>query len=97
MVDNDVSVNDLLVNNRLTVYPNPVNNTLTISFRAEKAEHYVISITNQTGSCVYKASGLTNVGRTDLRIDMSKESQGVYLLNFESASKKSVQKLILMK
>ncbi|MDP3463321.1 MAG: C25 family cysteine peptidase [Bacteroidales bacterium] len=97
MVDNDVSVNSLLVDNMLTVYPNPVNNSLNVSLHSDKPEQYVISITSQTGSCVYKAVGTTNLGRTDLKIDLSKESQGVYLLNFESPSKKTVQKLILMK
>ena len=57
MISNQgTGVNDLFTSGAVAVYPNPVNNELSIDFNSRTAEVFTISITNLLGQEVYKAT-----------------------------------------
>lgn len=64
----------------VSVYPNPTNGQLNISYNATTDGEYLISIFNIVGQVVYKQSYSNGVGLNTVRIDLSKFMQGVYML-----------------
>lgn len=74
-------VNDLFTSGVVAVYPNPVNNELSIDFKSWTAEVFTISMTNLLGQEVYKAS-LNNKKTSH---NLSNLAPGTYILNLTDA------------
>ncbi len=75
------SINDLFTSGAVAVYPNPVNNELSIDFKSWTAEVFTISLTNVLGQEVYKAS-LNNKKTSH---NLSNLAPGTYILSLTDA------------
>lgn len=80
--------------NGVTVYPNPSNGQITLDFNHEN-ERVNIRVLDISGRLVYKAvyTGLKN----KLQLDLGIEESGVYFMNLQSGTEKTVQRLIIQK
>lgn len=70
----------------LTVYPNPVKNTLQLSFNSLKNTHANISIYNLHGAIVYKDVVDVYSGNNQKKINLRNYAEGMYILTLTSGS-----------
>lgn len=77
-------------NLEVSVYPNPISDILTVDFGSE-VQLDNLFITDAWGRIIYNNSNLTT---QVFKIDLSKESNGIYFLNIQSDQKTKVLKII---
>ncbi len=80
------SINERNTVTKLSVYPNPVFNTLTLDYDTEKFES--ISLTDAQGKLVSSFKSEIHA------IDFSNLPKGIYFVNFNSGSKSVAKKII---
>ena len=81
-------IENIIINNQINVYPNPVRNELTISSKDAINVNEII-IYNQLGQ-----KALHKIGVTD-KINVSMLDQGIYIIELISTDFRSRQKLII--
>jgi hypothetical protein len=80
----------------LSVYPNPLNNSGTLTFKLRENVETTIRIYNLTGSLVRTIElGVTTKGEHKERFDASTLSVGSYIISLESGSERKVAKFIV--
>ncbi len=78
----------------LSVYPNPVVNTATVSFNAAVAGNYTLKITDMNGRVISNQKGASIAGTNTLSIDLSSYAQGSYFITFtDDANNRQTVKL----
>ena len=75
--------------NLLTVFPNPVNHSLNVSFVVQKPGSVIFSITDMKGRIVKRIADRTTEGRVSMAIDVSSLLAGTYVLAAEGAGLKT--------
>lgn len=82
----------------MNVYPNPANEEATVSFELANASDVAITVTDLSGKAVYSTS-MSNVaaGLTEVAINTSSLSNGVYVVNVASDNAVSTQQLVIRK
>lgn len=65
----------------LTLFPNPVQNVLNVSFAAANATDLTLTITNALGQKVQQVANGTFVGEQNIRVNTSELIPGVYFIN----------------
>ncbi len=88
IIDNPTGVEELS-DNQLQVYPNPVNDNVTIEF-TESTPIELITITDAQGKMVYSTGNLTI---TRKQIDLTNFARGLYVLKVQTENGASVHKL----
>jgi Secretion system C-terminal sorting domain len=80
-----VATNEVLSDaNKMEVYPNPVQNTVTLEFDLEKSTDVIVRIVNINGQTVLdRQYGVTKTERTELNV--SHLSNGTYLMQILTA------------
>lgn len=77
------------------IYPNPVDEVLTINFDLTKAQDISITVTDISGQLVLSNQKQRMNGQTTVQLDLSKLASGVYMLNIDFdgllASKKIIK------
>ena len=74
------------------VYPNPATNNTTISFISTKGNKYTIEITDLKGKILERIKGISSSAQTNLILDVSKYTKGVYLINLiDENGKRSIK------
>ena len=88
------SVNELL-NQKLSVYPNPSQGLFTIDLSNEnvKIQNSTIAITDITGKIILNLSNIDIQNFT--KIDLSNHAKGVYFIKFKNEELVSISKIIL--
>ncbi|GAB4251618.1 MAG: hypothetical protein Kow0079_05710 [Vicingaceae bacterium] len=88
---NSVGVDEDLINNQITVYPNPANDQLTISTGnlTGTKEFYLTSLDGKLVS-----SGVINTNQSNYTLDLSAISKGVYLLKVISNKTPVFKKIV---
>ena len=82
----------------ISIYPNPADAFLNVSFELSEQEDIIIEMTNTIGQIVYTKSIKENsVGRHALKIDTDIFSAGMYTLNIKTGKKDHVKKVAIMK
>ena len=76
--------------NQISVYPNPSSDIFNIDLN--NISYYNIRVRDITAKLLFSDS---NIAKANYRLDMSKFSNGVYLLEIESGNKRIVKKIIL--
>jgi PKD repeat protein len=86
------------INNKqaLTLYPNPVKNTLNISNLNAENMTVNIAITDIQGAIVYQDNQI-NLDNTPVSIDISAISNGVYFVSIFNKQFKQQQKIVVIK
>ena len=73
---------------KLTIYPNPTNNLLTIE--SDQSDHYSIEITSLNGQLIYS----TEMEGTSIQIDLSPLHKGIYFITVRSKEFVRTEKII---
>jgi Zn-dependent metalloprotease len=82
----------------ISVYPNPANSFVNVSYELLSNEEVMIEMTNNIGQVVYSESVSNNgLGRHSMKIDTDKFAAGMYQLNIKAGKKDHVQKIAVMK
>jgi len=68
------------------IYPNPSNGHFVISFKANEESNYRIKIFDLVGRIIFDQSYTTVIGPNNLKINISKYSQGVYYLEISNGT-----------
>lgn len=79
LVNTTTAANNLTT--EFTVYPNPVQNVMTLEFSLAEATDLNISITNALGQAVQQVANQTFVGNNNLTVNTSQLASGVYFIN----------------
>lgn len=79
-----------LSNIDVQIYPNPISNLLTVDFGKE-VQLDNINITDAWGRIIYNHAALS---AKTMKIDLSKESNGIYFLNIQANQETKVLKII---
>ncbi len=77
--------------NQVSVYPNPVKNTLTINSSSSKVTS--IQMADVMGRVVYTTSNPTNAGNL-IQLDMSEFASGIYTIKIETSEGTSYGKFV---
>lgn len=79
-------------------FPNPFNPSIEIPFTLKEVSEIEISIFDLSGDCVYSYSNPEeDIGDHRLKVDMSDQTSGTYLLMFKNEDMTSTKKLTLIK
>jgi hypothetical protein len=82
----------------LSVYPNPANDEVNVSFNLSNEALVNVTVTDLAGKIVYTSKGENNVaGAHSIKINSSNFSDGVYLVNFKANNEVSTQKIVIRK
>jgi hypothetical protein len=68
------------------IYPNPSNGQFNISYNANKEGEYLVSIYNMVGQEIFTQSYGASAGLNYISIDVSRYSQGLYILELSSVT-----------
>ncbi|MCE3226910.1 MAG: Kelch repeat type 2-containing protein [Bacteroidetes bacterium] len=82
------ALNELIANNEVNVYPNPVSSKITISVSSRT--HYVLDIYNSLGALVYSS----NIIDEKTVIDVNSLANGVYFIRLKNNEEIILKKII---
>jgi hypothetical protein len=85
-----LSLDDLGVSEYWVMYPNPVNDQLTISLEAEDLNGYKVQVINNLGGVVME----TAIHSSQTTLDTSNIAQGVYFVTVHQNGTQTTKKLI---
>ncbi|MFI5219333.1 MAG: PKD domain-containing protein, partial [Bacteroidia bacterium] len=94
-VFNPVNENSVVANS-LSVYPNPANDFINISFNAgNKNQDFILEIKNLLGQTVYHENLISQSGILTKQIDVSKLSRGMYLILVTGGNQAAGKKILI--
>ena len=80
--------------NKLQVYPNPVNNVLSVSFVADSPDAS-LSIINELGQVINRIQLKTNSGQIqNQNIDLSNIPSGIYMIKIDTSNNRSTLRFV---
>jgi len=91
---NPTGINNVVVENSFSVYPNPSKGDFTTSFEALKADNYTVKITNTLGQVVYQEVLINFAGTYSRKMNIGSYGKGVYLLVISNGENEDVKKII---
>ncbi len=90
-----LGLNDIENTIPLSVFPNPANETTTIQFSSDEAT--TLSVTDISGHLLYNEVYPASSSVQTKTLDTSKLPVGMYYLQLESANKRSIAKLVVIR
>jgi hypothetical protein len=75
---------------KISLFPNPVNNTLTIEFQENKSQYDYLELF----TCGAKPILQMEISSKRIELDMSELNKGIYFLKLSSNENTTVRKLI---
>jgi len=88
--ENDSKSDNMIVDNLVTVLPNPNNGTFTINININPQEIKSVQVFNVLGQSIYKQSGLPNT-----IIQLQSSTKGVLLVEITTTSQRITRKIIV--
>lgn len=89
-----LGLQDLSTSGQISVYPNPVNDQLTVKFSATSSgQSWLLKLTDMAGQVVAEKK-ISNVLAGEYNWNVSSLSAGVYFMILESGNQKFIQKVI---
>jgi hypothetical protein len=79
----------------LSIYPNPANKQLNISFVSQANENVNVSLVNMTGVTMYENTLVSNNSAYSNAIDVSEFAKGIYILRIHSDKSDVVRKIVI--
>ena len=92
----DVSLDELGLDNTLSLYPNPITSKLNISFELVKNDNVTIDVYNSIGKLVYSTE-LSDIRISNHEIDFTDNARGVYLINIQTSDNIVTKKVTLLR
>jgi len=77
------------------LYPNPTSNLVNLSWYSDANSYSKVSITDLSGKILILRDMTSKEGNNKLELDVSELSNGIYLIELVSESKKVQRKLII--
>ena len=71
----------------ITIFPNPAQSNVTLSFDADLSENYSLMITNLIGSVVYSGEVSVSAGDNQVKLDVSSFAKGNYIITLKHLDK----------
>lgn len=90
----DLSVEDIKVNNVVSVYPNPAVSNANVSINASASAEGTLQVIDITGKTVMMSNLNLNAGYNNINIDVQNLSTGIYSVNVSIGKEVYTQKLI---
>ncbi len=87
-------IDELSVENSLTVFPNPSEGAFTVSFHSNAKRNYNLKLTNALGQIVFVKEVSNVSGDFTLPIDISTYAKGIYMLSVTDDSKNQTVKKV---
>ncbi len=94
VIDNS-SIEELFVNGKVKIYPNPTDNQLNVSFVTSEDSNLEIKLTNISGRIILSEDYSAIAGTNNCRLNLRGISQGVYFLDIGDASSSLRYKVIV--
>lgn len=88
------NIEDVLASSSLRIFPNPVENRLSVSLEMKKAEAVTFSIVNTLGQEVASTVKDLNNGKQQVDIETANLAAGMYILNIKTKEGNTQQKFI---
>jgi PKD repeat protein len=88
-----LSVQNLSVDNSLSIYPNPSNGNFTIKFDAQYDNAYELSIFNMLGQQVLHTNLQNIAGQYEYPVNLSNNAKGIYTVMVKSNNQMTVKKI----
>lgn len=89
-----VGIDETVVLNEMSVFPNPVSDILTVSFNLTKTSDVNIMVYNLLGKVVFEANeGLNQTGNKEFNISLEDLDSGFYLLKLNVGNESFVKKI----
>jgi hypothetical protein len=92
----NVGLNDELFANSISMYPNPTSNVLNVTFEFSNTVDMTTEIYNAVGQVVY-TSTMDDVTSSNLTVDVSDLSSGVYFVVFNDGNRTETRRLVIQK
>ena len=92
-----ISVQEDLLSQSLTIYPNPSTGKFRVEFDVEGLNNVSITVFTIQGQEVYRSNKTKVSGRYTEAIDISRNSEGIYFVQISVNEKSSIKKVVLNK
>jgi len=90
-----LAIEELFVDGKISIYPNPTDNMLNISFTAKENTNIEIGLTDISGRIIMQDAYFVNQGANKFSLNLNNLSQGVYLLNISENNSSLRYKIIV--
>jgi hypothetical protein len=87
----DIEENEAMLG-EVSIYPNPSNGQVNISYNAKTDGDYQIKIFDMLGQVVFAETHGTGIGLNTITLNLDQLGQGIYLLELSSGNIKEKQK-----
>ena len=88
------AVAEEMINEQLSIFPNPTRDLITISFEAKTLQDININILNSLGQQVYTSTFNNHIGTLNEKVDLSSFSEGLYFVKITTDKGESITKRI---
>ena len=96
LIDVAVGINELASSSNLTIFPNPANETVKVSFEQNTNDLIQIELIDATGRVIAEESSL-EIGTNNVSFDVTNLSSGFYTVRLTNANGSENQKLMIQK
>ena len=79
----------------ISVYPNPATDRITVSFNGEQSSIYHITLEDMMGREVMIQNGTTEIGISNLELNLSGISKGLYLIHITKGNSNKAMRLLI--
>lgn len=86
---------EAIMKNSFSIYPNPANDNVTITFGMQKPETVVVSLYDITGKLIQTFNNQANAGANQLTLNVSQLNSGIYFVNATVGDQRISQKLVV--
>ena len=95
LVDGTAGINEVTPINGLSIYPNPVDQELTVDFIASSAQPIIITVQDVSGKIAEQHKINANEGSNLVLMNTENLSAGVYFIELKTESSKQVKQFIV--
>lgn len=88
------AIEELDFDRNISLYPNPTNGIVNISFEDVIQSQWKIEVYNSIGSLIYTEE-LTRIDKTEYKVDLSNFSKGMYFIKISTNNESCVKNLIV--
>jgi hypothetical protein len=96
LVNVTVGINEVATSSNLTIFPNPANETVNVSFEQNTNDLIQIELIDATGRVIAQESSL-EIGTNNVSFDVTTLSSGFYTVRLTNANGSENQKLMIQK
>ncbi len=90
-----VGIEELFVNGKVNIYPNPADSELNISFDAKDNTNFDVSFTDISGRVIMRDMYSVTQGVNKISLNLVGISQGIYFLNISEDDSSLRYKIIV--